>query len=92
MKHETLKFPLNNIMSSNYWIYSLQLSLYMYMLKCQNPEFVCKKLMIVQIDDDGNETVYDCEYLEEDVKRLIAHYKRDCYIKSALDLDKPIIF
>lgn len=91
-KHEMLKFPLDNIMSSNFWTYSLQLSTYMYMLQCKHPEFKCKKLMIVHIDDNDNETIYECEYLKDDVERMIKHYKRDSLIRSILDLDKPIIF
>lgn len=91
-KHEMLKFPLDNIMASNFWTYSLQLSTYMYMLQCKHPEFKCKKLMIVHIDDNDNETIYECEYLKDDVERMIKHYKRDSLIRSILDLDKPIIF
>ena len=89
-KNEKLKFPLNNIMASNYWIYSLQLSIYMFLLQQEHPEFVCKKLAIVQIDDDMNETVYECEYLKDDVERLLKHYKRSLKTKEQLDKNKPI--
>lgn len=48
--------------------------------------------MIVHIDDNDNEIIYECEYLKDDVERMIKHYKRDSLIRSILDLDKPIIF
>lgn len=89
-KHEMLKFPLNNLMSSNYWIYSLQLSIYMFMLEKQNPNFNCKKLMLVHIDDNNNETVYECEYLKDDVEKLIKHYKKQLKIKEELNRIKPV--
>lgn len=90
-KYETLKFPVNNVMNSNYWIYSLQLSFYMHMLECQNPNFKCKKLMIVQIDDNDNETVYECDYLKSEVEKIIKHYKKQSKINEKLDRDKPVI-
>lgn len=87
-----MKFPLDNIMESNYWIYSLQLSLYMFMIEHINPKFKCKKLAIIHIDRNGNETEYPCEYLKEDITRMLLHYRREQKIKSQLELDKPIIF
>lgn len=89
-KNETLKFPLNHLMSSNYWIYSLQLSIYMFCLENQYPEFNCKKLMIVHIDDDDNETVYECPYLRDEVDKLIKHYKKHSKIHNELNRIKPI--
>lgn len=91
-KRQMMKFPLDNIMESNYWIYSLQLSLYMFMIEHINPKFKCKKLAIIHIDRNGNETEYPCEYLKEDITRMLLHYRREQKIKSQLELDKPIIF
>lgn len=91
-KRQMMKYPLDNIQESNYWIYSLQLSLYMYMIEKINPKFKCKKLAIIHIDRNGNETEYQCEYLKDDVTRMLLHYHRDQKMKSELDLDKPIVF
>lgn len=91
-KRQMMKFPLDNIQESNYWIYSLQLSLYMYMIEKMNPKFKCKKLALIHIDRNGNETEYECQYLKEDVARMLLHYRREQKIKSELDLDKAIIF
>lgn len=91
-KRQIMKFPLDNIQESNYWIYSLQLSLYMYMIEKINPKFKCKKLAVIHIDRNGNETEYKCDYLKEDVIRMLLHYRRNQKIKAELDLDKPIVF
>ena len=87
-----MKFPLHDIMDSNYWHYCLQLSTYAFLLKKLCPEFVIKKLIIVHIDHDDNITEYECEYLEGAVERMLSHYKKSEKIKSQLDLDRPIIF
>ena len=91
-KRQMMKFPLNNLQESNYWIYSLQLSLYMYIIEQMNPKFRCKKLAIIHIDRDGKETEYECDYLKEDVARMLLHYRKEQKIKSELDLDKSIVF
>lgn len=89
-KNECLKFPLNNLMSSNYWIYSLQLSTYMWMIQQQYPELECEKIMIVQIKDDGEEIIYECEYLKDDVERMIKHFRKQQKIKNQLNKIKQI--
>lgn len=91
-KRQMMKFPLDNIQDCNFYHYSLQLSLYAYLLQKINPKFKIKNLEIVHFDHDGNETIYKCDYLKEDVARMLLHYRRDQKIKSELDLDKPIEF
>jgi hypothetical protein len=48
--------------------------------------------MIVQIDDNDKETIYECEYLEEDVKRMLKHYQSKIQQADVINRDKPIIF
>lgn len=91
-KRQMMKFPLDNIQDCNFYHYTLQLSLYAYLLQNINPKFKIKKLVIIHFDHDGNETEYQCEYLKEDVARMLLHYRRDKKIKAELDLDKPILF
>lgn len=91
-KRQMMKFPLDNIQDCNFYHYTLQLSLYAYLLQKINPKFKIKKLVIVHFDHDGNETEYQCDYLKEDVARMLLHYRRDQKIKSELELDKPIVF
>ena len=87
-----MKFPLDNIQDCNFYHYTLQLSLYAYLLQKINPKFKIKDLMIVHFDHDGNEFEYHCDYLKEDVARMLLHYRRDVKIKSELDQDKQIMF
>lgn len=91
-KRQMMKFPLDNIQDCNFYHYTLQLSLYAYLLQKINPKFKIKKLVIVHFDHEGNETEYQCDYLKDDVARMLLHYRRNQKIKSELDLDKPIIF
>lgn len=91
--YQMMKYPLNNIMDSNFWHYSLQLSLYFYLLKQKNPEFVLKKLALNHIDKvTRKETTYECEYLEADVERMLKHYQNKIFQSNIIDRDKPIIF
>ena len=91
--YQMMKYPLNNVMDSNYWHYSLQLSLYFYLLKQKHPEFVLKKLMLNHIDKvTRKETLIECDYLEEDVKRMLKHYQSKIQQADVINRDKPIIF
>lgn len=91
-KRQMMKFPLNNIQDSNYWIYTLQLSLYMYIIQKMNPKLKCKKLVLIHIDRQGNETEYECDYLKEEVVRMLLHYRKTQKMQHELNNDKPIIF
>lgn len=87
-----MKFPMDNIMDCNFYHYSLQLSLYAYLLQKINPNFNIKKLVLIHIDHNNHISEHECDYLKSDVERMLKHYKRDVKIKSELDLDKPIVF
>ena len=91
-KHNVmLKYPLNGIEDCNYNIYTLQLSLYAYMIQKLNPEFNIKDLKIVHIARDSKQTIYDLEYRKEDVERMIKHYAKQLKTKELLERDKPYI-
>jgi hypothetical protein len=81
-------YPLNKIPDVNYYHYTLQMSIYMWLLQQQYPDITCGGLFIWHIDHDGNETKYDCEYLKDDVERLLKHYKKQVKIQSELELNK----
>lgn len=86
-----MKFPLSNLMDTNYFQYSLQLSTYMYMLQQIKPELKCKGLMLIHIDKETRkETKYPVEYLKNDVERMLKHFKKQQKIKSELEKIKPI--
>ena len=75
-KYTMMKYPLNNIMDCNLMHYTLQLSLYGWMLQQINPQLVIKRLTIVHYDHAGNVTPYTIDYLESDVKKMINDYKK----------------
>lgn len=90
-KHQMMKFPLSNLMDTNYWHYAMQLSTYMYLLQKIKPELNCKGLMLIHIDKETRkETKYPVEYLKDDVERMLKHFKKQQKIKSELDKIKPI--
>lgn len=75
-KHQCLKYPLNNIQDTNFWHYTLQLSTYAWLIQKENPNFNIKMLVLLHYDHDGNTTTYECEYLKNDVERMLAFYKK----------------
>lgn len=91
-KSQKMKFPLNDIDDCNFYHYSMQLSVYSYLLQKINPKFKIKKLIIHHIDHDNNETEYDCPYLKEEVERMLLHYRKENKKKVLLEKDKPIVW
>jgi ATP-dependent exoDNAse (exonuclease V) beta subunit len=86
-----MKFPVNNLQDCNFNHYQLQLSTYAFMLQTLRPELNIKKLILYHIDHDGNETLHECEYLKEEVVKMLNHYKKRVKIQKSLDRDKPVI-
>lgn len=72
-----MKFPLNNLMDCNLYHYTLQLSTYAWILQKLNPSFIIKDLIINHYDHDGNNTLYHCDYLKNDVERMLYYYKQE---------------
>ena len=89
-KTDCLKFPLNHIPNSSFWIYTLQMSLYAYSIETKYPEFKIKKLILNHIYHDGVQTLHECQYLKTEVIRMLNHYKKTQKIKQQLEKDKPI--
>ena len=89
-KTECLKFPLNHIPNASFWIYTLQMSVYGYLIEHNYPNLKVKRLILNHIDHDGNQTLYDCEYLKDDVERLLKHFKKQQKIHEELERIRPI--
>lgn len=85
-----MKFPLNNLMDCNFYHYTLQLSTYAWILQKINPQFVIKDLIINHYDHNGKNTIYHCDYLKEDVERMLHHYKKELILKERRDKRKRI--
>ena len=73
---EKLKYPLTNLDNCNFNVYQLQLSTYAWMVQKINPEFVIKSLTLNHYDHDGNNTLYPCSYLKDDVEKMLKHYAK----------------
>lgn len=91
-KSQTMKYPLNNLQDTNFWHYSLQLSTYAWMIQKANPEFNIKALILVHYDHDGGCTTYECEYLKQDVERMLGYYKTQIDHDEFKKSRKKIIF
>lgn len=55
----------------------MQLSTYAWMLQKINPNFVIKDLILNHYDHAGNNTLYHCEYLKDEVERMLYFYKKE---------------
>ena len=71
---EKLNYPLGSLDNCNYNIYQLQLSTYAWMLQKINPDFVIKDLILNHYDHDGNNTLYHCTYLKDEVEKMLKHF------------------
>ena len=89
---QMLKYPLNNIIDSNFWHYSLQLSTYCFMIEKLDPRFNIKGLMLIHFDHNGGVTNYECEYLKKDVERMLGFYKKQCEYEEFKNAHKKIVF
>lgn len=88
--HECMKFPLNDIMDTNYWHYTLQLSLYAYLLQQINPEFNIKLLKLIHVDHSNKVTEYELEYMKSTVENMLKHYKKQLKVQAELGRNAPI--
>ena len=73
---DKMKFPLTNLDECNYNHYQLQLSTYAWMLQKLNPNFVIKDLILNHYDHEGNNTLYHCSYLKDDVEKMLKHFAK----------------
>jgi hypothetical protein len=85
-------YPLNTLDDCNYNHYQLQLSTYAWMLQKINPNFVVKDLILNYYDHEGNNTLYHCDYLKDEVERMLAFYKRDLIKESQRAKRTPIVY
>lgn len=78
--------PLSHIEDTVLMHYTLQLSLYAFMLQESHPEFNIKVLKLIHIDKDNNESEIELEYKKEDVKKLIEYHSKR--IKKEYEINK----
>ena len=85
-----MKYPLNNLMDCNFYHYTMQLSTYAWMLQKINPNFVIKDLILNHYDHNGNNTLYHCEYLKNEVEKMLYFYKKQVILDKQKEKRKRI--
>lgn len=85
-----MKYPLNNLMDCNFYHYTMQLSTYAWMLQKINPNFVIKDLILNHYDHNGNNTLYHCEYLKNEVEKMLYFYKKQVILEKQKEKRKRI--
>lgn len=89
-KSKSMFFPINNIHDTTLIHYTLQLSIYAWMLEKLNPQFNIKLLKLLHIDGNNVETDYELNYIKEDIERLLKHYKASLKVKADKEANKRI--
>lgn len=75
-----MKYPLNNLPDCNFYHYTMQLSTYAWMLQKINPNFIIKDLILNHYDHNGKNTLYRCQYLKDEVEKMLYFYKKQVLI------------
>jgi len=75
-KKQMMFYPINNMDDHMLNHYTLQLSLYAWILQKISPDFQIKLLRLLHIDGNQKETIYDLDYKREEVERMLKHYKK----------------
>lgn len=71
-----MKYPLSTLDDCNFQHYQLQLSTYAWMIQKINPEFNIKRLFLNHYDHQGNNKIYEVQYLKEEVEKMLKHYAK----------------
>lgn len=76
-KTQKMKYPLNTIEDCNYGHYQLQLSTYAWMIQQMRPDLEVQDLILIHYDHQGKQTIYHCDYLMNDVVKMLKWYKKE---------------
>lgn len=71
--HEKMLFPLNNLMNCNFSHYSLQLNIYMLLLKAHNRKLKVGSMEIQHVKDD-EVIVYEVPNMQKEAKAILEHH------------------
>ena len=89
---QKMLYPLNNLPDANFYHYTMQLSTYAWMLQQINPDFVIKDLILNHYDHHGNNTLYHCDYLKNEVERMLTYHKKQILKEIYKERIKPISY
>lgn len=71
-----MKYPLTDLDNVNFNHYQLQLSTYAWMLQKLNSNFNIERLFICHFDHEGNQKIYEVQYLKDDVEKMLKHFAK----------------
>lgn len=74
-RYEMMKAPLDNVMDCNYYHYTLQLSTYAYLISLMNPDFKVAKLVLHHVNHQGEQKLYELEYLKDEVIKMLEWHR-----------------
>lgn len=72
--HEMMLYPLSKFMDCNFWHYTIQLNIYMFLLRTHNPNLKVGTMVIKHNTPDGI-VEYKVTNIQSDIKRLLEYYK-----------------
>ena len=91
-KSKKLKYPLNTFDDCNGIQYQIQLSIYMWMLLKIRPDLKPGFLKIVQIKNNKIKKVFEVDYLNDTIDKLINFHIKNITLKEKIDQCKEIIY
>lgn len=74
-------YPISNLDDTVMNHYTLQLSIYAFMIQKINPDFNIKLLKLIHIDREGVETEFEVPYLKDEVTKLFKYHKKKLITK-----------
>lgn len=89
-KKKTMAYPLNGIPDCNFYLYSLQLSVYAWMLQKINPEFIIDSLEIYHIKNGKIKKTYPVEYMKNTVETLVKWHVKHIKLQEETNRCKEI--
>ena len=60
------------------------------MIQKLRPEFTINKLIISHYDHDGKNTLYNCQYLKEEVEKMLKHFAKEQRLEAQRNKYKRI--
>lgn len=92
-KHsKKMKYPLTKYDDVNGIHYQLQLSIYAWIIKQLRPDLQIGKLKICWVKDMKLKKVFEVEYLEEDVEKLLKWHLKSVKLKQETNKCKELIY
>jgi hypothetical protein len=73
--HAMMLPPINTLQDCNFTHYSLQLSLYAWMILKQHPSLQVKALKIIHSGKPGKTSIIECDYMDKHVVKMLKDFK-----------------